>query len=57
MTLKYRLDIRSADFSGGKLASKEAPQLMAIDTPAVTEVSVSYFLPVEDTLLKERIVD
>jgi hypothetical protein len=55
--LKYRLDVKAADFQGGKLSSKAAPTLLGIDTPVINEVSVSYFLPVEDTLLKERIVD
>lgn len=55
--LKYNLAVKASDFSGGKAASKEPPALSQIDTPAVTEVSVSYFLPVEDTLLKERVVD
>ncbi len=49
--LKLRATLRATSFQQG------ARTYPALDTPALGEVSISYFLPFENTLLKERIID
>lgn len=51
--LRYEITLKSASYG----ATAGIPALSNIDTPALHEVSVSYFLPTEETLLKERIVN
>lgn len=52
-TLRYKLALHAATFQPGG----QTPQMSAVDTPVVQEVAVSWFLPTEETLLRERIYD
>lgn len=38
-------------------AGGQIPQLRAVDTPVIQEVSLQWFLPTEETLLRERLID
>jgi hypothetical protein len=55
-TFKYKVELFAATFAAGEPIAMY-PEMRQIDTPALGEVTVSYFLPFQDTLLKERIVD
>ncbi len=52
--LRYEVTLKAATFGPG---AQSTPQMSQVDTPALHEVTVSYFLPTEETLLKERIID
>ncbi|MHC4829257.1 MAG: hypothetical protein ACYTFT_02705 [Planctomycetota bacterium] len=52
--LRYQLEFRPASFGA---AGTRFPGLTAVDTPVVQEVSLSWFLPNEEVLLRERVID
>lgn len=52
--LRYEFTLKAASYGPGSFNVGQLPQ---IDTPALQEVSLSYFLPSPATLLKERVVD
>jgi len=51
--LRYKVTLRPAMFQAGG----QTPEMQAIETPILQEVSLSWFLPTEETLLIERLVD
>lgn len=53
--LKVKATLRAASFQQNLQLGY--PDMLQADTPLLGEVTLSYFLPFEDTLLKERILD
>ena len=56
--LRYKLIFTPATFEAHGASDRSwAPKMNGIETPVVQEVSLSWFLPNEEVLLREQIVE